>query len=91
MTDANIKNKLKEAKQIKRNIDELQNALSCVEEEIKAELIRRGVDTLDVDEYRVTYKDITATRVDTTSLKQSLPEVAERFSRTSTTKRFCII
>ena len=40
--------------------------------------------------YKVTYKPITSTRIDTTALKRELPDVAARFSKASTVRRFMV-
>ena len=45
---------------------------------------------LRAGEYRVTWKNVTASRLDTTALKKALPEVAEHFTKTTTTRRFCV-
>lgn len=90
MTNIEIKEMLKNAKELKRMAEEIAAELASIEDGVKAELTARAVDTLIVDEYKVTWKDVTSTRLDTTSLKKALPEIAERFSKTTTAKRFCI-
>lgn len=90
MTNIEIKEMLKNAKELKRMAEEIAAELASIEDGVKAELTARAVDTLIVDEYKVTWKDVTSTRLDTTSLKKALPEIAERFSKTTTAKRLCI-
>ena len=70
--------------------EEIAAELASIEDGVKAELNARAVDTLIVDEYKVTWKEVTSTRIDTTAIKKALPEIAERFSKTTTAKRFCI-
>ena len=48
-----------------------------------AEEVRAG-------EYRITWKQVTSSRLDTVALKKSLPDVAERFTKQTTTRRFCV-
>jgi predicted phage-related endonuclease len=90
MTNIEIKEMLKNAKELKRMAEEIAAELASIEDGVKAELTARAVDTLIVDEYKVTWKEVTSTRIDTTAIKKALPEIAERFSKTTTAKRFCI-
>ena len=90
MTNIEIKEMLKNAKELKRMAEEIAAEIAAIEDGVKAELNARAVDTLIVDEYKVTWKEVTSTRIDTTAIKKALPEIAERFSKTTTAKRFCI-
>ena len=47
-----------------------------------------GVESLAGSEHKATYKAVTSSRVDTTTLKKELPEVAARYTKTTTTRRF---
>ena len=37
---------------------------------------------------QATYKTVTSSRVDTTALKKDLPEIAARYTKTTTARRF---
>ena len=41
-------------------------------------------------EYKITWKAVTSSRLDTVALKQALPEIAARFTKESTTRRFIV-
>ena len=60
--------------------------------EAEAETIRDAIKVFmgDSGEYRITWKHVTSTRMDTAAIKAALPEVAARFTRTTTTRRFCV-
>ena len=45
-------------------------------------------DTLTGIDWKITWKAVTSKRLDTTALKKALPDVAERFTKESTSKRF---
>lgn len=65
-------------------IKELRELQALIEEaQAEAEEVRAG-------EYKLTYKTVTSTRLDTKALTAALPEVAQRFSKTTTTRRFCV-
>jgi predicted phage-related endonuclease len=46
---------------------------------------------LRAGEYKITWKAVTASRLDSKALKAALPEVVERFTRATTTRRFCVV
>ena len=47
-------------------------------------------ETLLAGAFKVTWKAVTSSRLDSAALKKSLPEIAERFMKQTTTRRFCI-
>ena len=80
--------KIRELRQLQSLIDEAQAEAEAIKDAVKAymgadEILRAG-------EYRVTYKAIKSSRVDTAALKQALPDVAARFSKETVTRRFCV-
>ena len=48
------------------------------------------VDTLSGSDWKVTYKAVTSSRLDTSALKKALPDIAAQYTKTTTTKRFLI-
>ena len=50
----------------------------------------QDVDTLTGVDWKVTWKPVTSTRLDTAALKKALPDVAQRFAKTTTARRFCV-
>lgn len=47
-------------------------------------------DTLLAGPFKVTWKAVTSSRLDSTALKKALPEIATRFMKQTTTRRFSI-
>ncbi len=41
-------------------------------------------------EYKITWKSVTSSRIDTTVLKKALPDLARQFTRETVTRRFCV-
>ena len=78
--DAMIRD-IDELQELKRMREELDAAIESAQDKIKAAL--GDTETATFGPYKVTYKPVTSTRVDTTALKKELPEIAARFSKTS--------
>lgn len=90
MTIQEIESKIKDYKELQRMADELAAEMDKIKDELKAEFEREHTDTITTTSYKVTYKSVTSKRVDTTALKKDMPEVAEKFSKSTTSKRFTI-
>ena len=61
-------------------------------ESIKAAIVALmdGRETVTSDTFKVSYKPVTATRVDTKALKAAYPDIAKKFERESKTMRFTV-
>ena len=82
--------KVKELRELKRLAEELQAEIEGLQDAIKAEMAAQDVDTLTGVDWKVTWKPVTSTRLDTAALKKALPDVAQRFTKTTTARRFCV-
>lgn len=85
-----MQEKIKELRQLMRMREELQAEIDALQDAIKAEMQAEGVDTLRGNDYKVTWKVYTSTRIDTAALKRDLPDVAERYSKTTESRRFLL-
>lgn len=90
MNRTEISEAVKNIRELKRMREEIEAEITAEEDRIKEEMNRTSNYTIMGDDYKVTYNEVTSTRIDTTALKKALPDVVERFSKTTTTRRFCI-
>lgn len=82
--------KIKELRELRRMADELAAEIESITDSIKASMDVQGVDTVNGTDWKVTYKAVTSSRLDTTALKKALPDLAAQFTKTTTARRFCI-
>lgn len=80
--------KARELRQLQALIEEAQAEAEAIKDAIKAAM--GDSDSIQAGEYRITWKAVTSSRIDTTALKKAMPDVAERFTRETTTRRFCV-
>ena len=78
----------RELRQLQALIEEAQAEADALKDRLKAAL--GDAESVQAGEYRITWKAITSSRIDTAALKKALPDVAERFSIRSTTRRFSV-
>ena len=85
-----IESKIRELRQLQALIDEAAAEVETIKDQIKASMDAQGAEELRAGEYKVTWKPVTASRLDTAALKKALPDVVERFTKTTTSRRFCV-
>jgi len=90
MSSHELTAKLLEYKQYKRLKEEAEAAMKALQEQITAHMEQQGTTEITVDIYRVTYKPVTSTRLNTTALKSARPDLFTQFSTTTTSKRFTV-
>ena len=88
MTANEVAMKCKELKELQRLIEEAQAEAEAIKDQIKAHM--GDSEFLTVGEYRVTWKPVTSSRLDTSALRKAAPELCEKFTRSVETKRFCV-
>lgn len=88
MSNPNLTPKITELMELKRMRDELDAEIQAAEDEIKAAM--GDDDTLLAGPFKVIWKTVTSSRLDSSALKKALPEIAARFMKQTTTRRFSI-
>lgn len=81
-----MESKIRELRQLQALIEEAQAEAEAIKDAIKAAM--GDSEAIQAGEYKVTWKPVTSTRLDATALRKALPDVAERFTRTTTVRRF---
>lgn len=80
--------KARELRQLQALIEEAQAEAEAIKDALKAAM--GDSESIQAGEYKITWKAVTSSRIDTTALRKVLPDVAERFTRETTTRRFSV-
>ena len=88
MSTHEIETKCRELRQLQALIEEAQAEAETIKDAIKAAM--GASETIQAGEYKITWKPVTSARIDTAALKKALPDVAERFTKVTTSRRFCV-
>ena len=88
MSNPNMEAKVKELMELKRMREELDAEIAAAEDEIKK--VMGDEETLFAGAFKVSWKTFTSSRLDSTALKKALPEIAARFTKQTTARRFSI-
>lgn len=83
-----MERKARELRQLQALIEEAQQEAEAIKDAIKAAM--GDAEEIRAGEYRISWKPITTSRIDTTALKKALPDLAAQFTKTSTVRRFSV-
>jgi predicted phage-related endonuclease len=89
MSANELESKIRELRQLQALIDEAEQEAETIKDAIKAYM--GDSEAVHAGEYTVTWKTVTTARIDTSALKKALPEIAEQFSKVTTTRRFTVV
>lgn len=79
-----LESKCRELRQLQSLIDEAQAEADSIRAAMGAS------ESMTAGEYKITWKSVTSARIDTSALKKALPDVAERFTKETTVRRFSV-
>ena len=88
MTTKELEAKVRDLRGLLSLIEEAQAEAEAIKDELKA--LMGNTDTMQAGEYKVTYKTVTSTRLDTTALKKAMPDIVQAFTKETVSRRFCI-
>lgn len=90
MSNMEIQSKVNDLRGLRRMAEELEAEITAIQDSIKAHMTAAGVEELTGTDYKISWKAVSSSRLDTAALRKALPDVAERFTKTSATRRFCV-
>ena len=88
MSNPTLESTIHEILDLKRMREELDAAITTLEDSIKAAM--GNEELLTAGAYKVSWKTFTSSRVDTTALKKECPDIAAHYTKQTTARRFSI-
>lgn len=90
MSNIEIQSKVNDLRELRRMAEELDAEITAIQDTIKQHMSAAGLDELTGADFKVTWKEVASTRIDTSALKKAMPDIAAAFTRSTTTRRFCV-
>ena len=90
MSMNDLENKVAELRELRRMQDELAAEIAATEDELKAYMAANNTDTLHGPSFKITWKEVTSSRLDGKALKAAAPTIWEQFAKQTTTRRFIL-
>ena len=88
MSTNELEMKVRGLRQLQALIEEAEAEAEAIKDAIKAHM--GDSEELRAGEYKITWKAVKSSRIDTTALRKALPDVAQAFTRETTARRFCV-
>ena len=88
MTTSEIITKARELRELQTLIEEAQQEAEAIKDDLKAAM--GDAEELRAGEYKITWKSVTSSRLDTAALRKALPDLARQYTRETVTRRFCV-
>lgn len=79
-----------ELRELMRMQEELNAQIEALKDRVKSRMDVLGVDVLSGTDWKASYKEVTSSRIDTAAMRKELPEIAERYTKHMTTRRFSV-
>lgn len=90
MSMTELESKVSELRELRRMADEPAAEITATEDELKAYMAANDAEELHGLSFKITWKPITSSRLDSKALKAAAPELWERFTKTITSRRFVL-
>ena len=90
MSTNEMETKVNELRELRRMAEELSAEIATLEDAIKAHMTASGSDEINGATFKITWKEVTSSRLDSKALKAAAPDLWDRFSKTTTSRRFVI-
>ena len=80
--------KVQELMELRRMAEELQSEIDALQEAVKS--FMGSEESMIAGAFKVSYKSVTSSRLDSSALKRELPDIAARFMKQTTIRRFTV-
>lgn len=90
MSMKDLEKLVSELRELRRMQDELAGEIAATEDTLKAYMTANGADELYGPSFKITWKEVTSNRLDSKALKVAAPELWQRFSKATTSRRFIV-
>ena len=85
-----LETKVAELRELRRMQEELAAEIAATEDELKAYMTANNADTLHGPSFKLTWQEVTSSRLDGKALKAAAPTIWEQFAKQTTTRRFVL-
>ena len=82
--------RVRELKELKALEEELRAEISTIEDELKAIMTENGTDEMQVDIFKLRYKEVKSNSFDSAAFKQMYLDLYKQYSKPTVTRRFTV-
>lgn len=90
MSRTELTSKVRELKELQQMQDEIQDEITAIQDELKAEMTAQGTDEMTVDVFKIRWKAVVSSRFDTTAFKKTHADLYDQYAKPTETRRFTL-
>ena len=90
MSMIELTTKVEQLRELRRMAEELSTEITSIEDQIKETMTALATDELHGSTFKITWKPVTSSRLDSKALKAEAPELWNRYSKQTTSRRFVV-
>ena len=90
MSMIDLENKVATLRELRRMADELAAEIAAAEDELKAYMTAHDADTIHGPSFKITWKEVESSRLDSKALKAAAPSIWAQFTKLTTNRRFIV-
>ena len=90
MSMIELTTKVEQLRELRRMAEELSSEITSIEDQIKETMTALATDELHGSTFKITWKPVTSSRLDSKALKAEAPELWNRYSKQTTSRRFVV-
>ena len=90
MSQNEIITKLQDLQELRRMAEEISDEIDAAQDAIKAHMTANGLTDLVAGAFKVAWHTFTSSRIDGKALAADFPELAAKYTRTTSSRRFVV-
>lgn len=90
MSKKKLQEKVQELVSLREMAAELADEISTLEDEIKADMDRQGVDTLEAGKHTIRWAVVKSSRFDSRAFRETYPTIYDQYIKSTEVRRFTV-
>ena len=90
MSKKKLQEKVQELVELRQMAAELADEISTLEDEIKADMDRQGVDTLEAGKHTIRWAVVKSSRFDSRAFRETYPTIYDQYTKFTEVRRFTV-
>ena len=90
MSKKKLQEKVQELVSLREMAAELADEISTLEDEIKADMDRQGVDTLEAGKHTIRWAVVKSSRFDSRAFRETYPTIYDQYTKFTEVRRFTV-
>ena len=91
MSKKKLQEKVQELVSLREMAAELADEISTLEDEIKADMERQGVDTLEAGKHTIRWAVVKSSRFDSRAFRETYPTIYDQYTKSTEVRRFTVV